>query len=192
MSRVFVQGTITSMGLGGGHRLVIGRWPQSPIGPLVDAMWATPENERVLLVGSQEGADFISSIYEFDSVRVGPLTVTGDTTITQMEGHGFVVEVVGGRRRPVPFPRPLAVTRYIEAPIARALMGVEAVGVSPKGVREWYQTRGWSWIVGGTGTLDGRDLGGPRRLERPVGVGFSEPPLNPSIVSVKVTIEWCQ
>ncbi|MBP7596944.1 MAG: hypothetical protein KA755_14995, partial [Candidatus Microthrix sp.] len=62
-------------------------------------------------------------------------------------------------------------------------------GTSPTGAREWYQTRGWRWVGAGNAHVDGVDLGEPRHFERPVGVGFSEPPRQPSIVSVRVTIE---
>ena len=94
-----------------------------------------------------------------------------------------------GRQRPIPFPRPRAITRYVEAPIARRLMGVATYGVSPTGVREWYQTRGWRWVVDGEGELDGRDLGSLAEVRRPMGVGFSNPPVRPSVVAVRVAIE---
>ena len=190
MNRTAVDGTISSAGFADGHRLVIGRWPRSPIGPLCDVMWATPDDERVLLVPSREAADFVCSIYEFDEIRVAPLDVVGDRGRTEVSGHGFEVELVAGRFRPLPRPRPLALTRWVEAPIARALMGVETFGTSPTGVREWYQAKGWSWVVDGRASLDGRDLGPPSAIERPVRVGFSEPPRRPSIVSVQVTIEF--
>ena len=184
-----VVGTISSAAFDQGHRFVIGRWERSPIGPLVDVMWCRPDGTSTLVVGNDIGAEFITSIYRFDEVLVGPLAVAGDDTFTRVDGHGLAIRLVGGRRRPIPIPRPLTVTRFIEAPIARALMGVQTYGTSPTGAREWYQTRGWRWIVDGSATLDGRDLGSPRPIERPLGVGFSEPPPRPSIVSVKTVIE---
>ena len=99
------------------------------------------------------------------------------------------LELHGGRRRPVPIARPLAVTRWIERPIARALMGVETFGTSRLGAVEWYQTRGWRWVERGRAVLDGTDLGQPGLFAPALGVGFSEPPPRPSIVQVNVTID---
>ncbi|MGF1597696.1 MAG: hypothetical protein ACFCVK_12330 [Acidimicrobiales bacterium] len=183
-----VRGTISSTQLAGDHRIVVGRWPTSPIGPLVDVMWRAPDGERRLLVDSEEGAALITSIYEFDDVRIGPLRVEGDDRHTRVRTDGLELDVTGGRRRPVPVRRPLAFTCLVEAPIARALMGVEVHGLSPRGALEWYQTTGWRWIDHGRAAIDGVDVGAPRPFTGPVGVGFSEPPARPSIVSVRVTI----
>ena len=188
--RVVVVGTISSTGFRDGHRFVIGHWFNTPIGPLNDVMWVKPDDKRVLLAPSREAATFITSIYEFDEVRIGPLSVKSDGRSTEVRGHGVEIDLSGGRYRPLPIARPLIITRFIEAPIARALMGVETFGTSPKGVREWYQARGWRWVIGGGASIDGYDLGLPERIERPVAVGFSEPPRRPSIVAVKVTIEF--
>ena len=79
-------------------------------------------------------------------------------------------------------------TRYVEGPIAGALMGVRTYGTSPTGVREWYQSRGWRWIERAHARLDGVDLGGLTDVGRPIGVGFTDPPVRPSIVSVRVAI----
>lgn len=153
-------------------------------------MWTDPDDRRTLVVGDRPGAEFIGSIYEFDDVSIEPLRVTSDGRRTMVNAARFDLDLIGGTLRPVPLPRPLAVTRWVEAPLARALMGVETYGTSPTGAREWYQTRGWRWVRSGSAQVDGVDLGHPQRFERPVGVGFSEPPQRPSIVSVRVTIEF--
>lgn len=44
-----------------------------------------------------------------------------------------------GWRLPSGRLRTPAVTRWIEGPIARGVMGVRTYGVSPTGVREWYR-----------------------------------------------------
>lgn len=183
-----VRGTISSVAFASGDRFVIGNWTESPIGRLVDVMWVDRDGRRRLLVPSDDAARFIGAIYEFDEVLIDSLVVDGDDRNTFVDGHGLVLELRGGRRRPVPFPRPRWLTRYVEAPLARLLMGVETYGESPTGVREWYQTRGWCWVVDATGRRDGHDLGDLRDVDRPVGVGFSDPPRKPSIVSVRVGI----
>jgi hypothetical protein len=187
--RVVVEGTISSIGFDSGDRFVVGCWPRSPLGPIADVMWATAMGVRVLLAPNAAIADFVTSIYRFDEVRVGSLSVERELDQVRARGLGIDLELVGGRHRPVPIRRPLWVTRAIEAPIARALMGVKTFGVSPTGAREWYQTTGWRWIIDGRGSVDGRDLGSLGPIEPPVGVGFSEPPRRPSIVSVRVTID---
>ena len=152
-------------------------------------MWATPENERVLLTATDDAAAFITSIYAFDQIRVGRLDVASDGRHTMVDGHGIRIQLAGGRLRPLHVPRPLGFTRYIEAPIARRLMGVETYGTSPTGAAEWYQTRGWRWVMAGEAVLNGRKLGTAGPIARPLSVGFSEPPVRPSIVAVKVTID---
>lgn len=183
-----VRGTISSAAFESGDRFVIGNWHESPIGRLVDVMWVDGTGRRRLLAGSDEAARFIGSIYEFDEVLIAPLVVEGDDRHTAVRGHDLEIELRGGRHRPVPFPRPRWVTRYVEAPLARMLMGVATYGESPTGVREWYQTRGWCWVVEATARRNGDDLGELRDVSRPVGVGFSDPPRRPSIVSVRVGI----
>lgn len=184
-----VRGTISSVGFSSGDRFVIGCWAESPVGPLADVMWASADGCRRLLTDSDEGAAFITSIYEFDEVEVAPLTVVARQEATLVRSERLRLSLRGGRLRPVPFRRPRAVTRVVEAPIARRLMGVECYGTSPRGVREWYQTTGWRWVLDATGELDGRDLGPPTTLRPALGVGFSEPPARPSIVRVRVAIE---
>jgi hypothetical protein len=187
--RSVVDGWISSAAFTGGDRFAVGCWKQTPLGPFGDVMWATPDDTRRLLAPSDEVAAYVQSIYDFDEVRVGPLHVASDGRRTTVDGLGVSLELCGGRRRPLPVPRPLWFTAGVEAPLARAMMGVRTVGTSPRGAREWYQTRGWRWVVSGSGRIDGRDLGDPVRFERPLRVGFSEPPPRPSIVAVKVTIE---
>ena len=184
-----VRGTISSAGFASGDRFVIGHWPESPVGPMGDVMWGTPDGRRVLLAPSNAVAEFVTSIYEFDEVRIGPLTTESDGRVTTAVGHGLDLRLVGGRKVPIPFPRPLSVTRWVEAPIARALMGVETFGTSSQGATEWYQSRGWRWVEAGHAVLDGRDLGDLRPVEPPLSVGFSEPPSRPSVVAVHVTID---
>ena len=182
-----VEGTISSAGFGP-HRFVIGCWHRSPVGRLVDVMWHDGDR-RLLLVSSEEAAAFITSIYRFDDVVVAPLAVTSDGCRTTVDGHGLSIELLGGRRWPIPLRRPRWMTRFIEAPVAKRLLGVETYGTSPTGAREWYQASGLRWVVDGRASLDGRPLGRPQPLREPVGVGFSEPPPKPSIVTLRVAIE---
>ena len=113
--RAVVAGTISSAAFAGGHRFVIGCWATSPVGDLVDVMWTDPDDRRTLVVGDQAGAEFIGSIYEFDEVSVEPLQVVSDGRRTTVSAARFRLDLIGGRLRPVPLWRPLAVTRWVEA-----------------------------------------------------------------------------
>lgn len=187
--RTQVVGTISSVGFAGPHRFVVGCWYETPVGPFGDVMWADPDDKRTLLVDSDRAADFITAIYDFDDVRVGPLEVFSDAKTTRVAGHGLRLDLVGGRRIPLPPRRPLWLTRWVEAPLAKVLMGVQTYGVSFHGATEWYQSSGWRWVRQAHGSLHGELLGPAREVRPAVGVGFSEPPARPSIVSVRTAIE---
>ena len=73
--RLRFDGWILGAGTASGTRAVVGHWPRSPLGPLSDVMVQRPDGARVLLVPSQEAADFIAATYVFDEVRLVPVTV---------------------------------------------------------------------------------------------------------------------
>lgn len=181
-----VRGTISSASFGD-EQIVVGCWSNSPIGPIGDVMWSRPDGSRWLLTSSQREADFICSIYAFDDVRLGPLRVTSDGTTTVVDGQGLAIELVGGRAIRLP-PRPRWFTRWCEAPVAKAVMGVHTYGTSPLGRREWYQATALRWVRHARATVDGIHYGNAAPLARPMKVGFSDPPRSPSIVTVKVAI----
>ena len=187
--RSVVQGTISSAAFASGDQFVIGYWPQSPLGPFHDIMWLDANDTRTLIASSRDAANFITSTYHFDHVMVASLHVESEGATTAAWTDELEIQMAGGRLRPLPLRRPLAVTRYIEAPIARRLMGVETYGLSPTGAREWYQTRGWRWVRTATARHGSEALGALVEFTRPMHVGFATPPRRASIVSVTVTIE---
>jgi hypothetical protein len=182
-------GVIGAAGFATGDRVVVGLWDRSPVGPLADVMWASPTGVRTLHVGSSVGADFITSVYEFDDVVVDPgLTVAGDgrALAVSLPTTEATVTMTAGPGWHIPPPRrPAWVTRRVERPLARALMGVETYGVSPRGVEEWYQATAWRPVVTARATVAGRDLGGLATIDPPARFGFSEPPRRPSITEVR-------
>jgi len=187
--RTSIAGTISSAAFASGDRFVIGCWSRSPIGPFSDIMWIDRRGLRTLITCSQEAADFIANIYQFDHVMVTPLYVTSTPSTTIARSEEFDIRLNGGRLRSLLPPRPLSVTRYFEAPVARRLMGVETYGSSPTGVREWYQARRWRRVRSATARWGSQDLGELVEDLRPINVGFSNPPKLASIVPIKVTIE---
>ncbi len=186
-TRCELRGTIASAGFSSGHRFVVGYWDESPIGPLVDVMWARPDGSRVLLVDRQEGADLITAVYRFDAVEVMPMAARLDGGVLVVAAGGLGLTMRGGRPWPIPLPRLRSRTlvRPLEGLLARALLGVRTWGVSPSGVQEWYRADEYRRVVAGEAAWNGRDLGALRRFHEPARFGFSEPPRWPSMVRVR-------
>ena len=181
------MGTIFSAGFASGDHFVVGRWDRSPIGPMADVMWARPDGERVLLVPTQGAGDFITAVYRFHRVEVVPFAVgTGAVTLDLAAGD-VALHLRGGRgwRLPLARLRSAWFTRWLEAPLARALLGVRTYGRSPTGVREWYRADEYRRLVEGRATLAGTDLGDLRPRGGRLGFGFSEPPRQPAMVRVR-------
>ena len=66
-------GEICGVGSMLGVRVVIGRWPVSPFGPVADAMVEDAAGRRVFIAQDDALAAYVSSIYSFDDVIVGPV-----------------------------------------------------------------------------------------------------------------------
>ncbi len=149
-------------------------------------MWATAAGERRLVAATRQVADFVSAVYRFDEVIVSPLEVglAGSRLILTAPDLGLELRLDAGRRWPITVRRPLWVTRYVEAPVARRLLGVRAYGTTASGVHEWYQASAYRRVVSAHAAVDGTDLGPLQPRWRPAGFGFSEPPRRPSIVEV--------
>ncbi|HEX7277583.1 MAG TPA: hypothetical protein VF244_09445, partial [Acidimicrobiales bacterium] len=149
---------------------------------------------RWLVVPTQPVADFVASIYDFDRVVVTQLTVQADRRTLDVAAPDLELELhfEASRGWPIPAPRrrPRWLTRYVEAPIARRLLrGVEPYGVSPTGVREWYQATRYRPLTAARATRAGVDLGPVGPLVPPVRFGFSEPPRRPSLVEVTTRLK---
>ena len=166
---------------------MIGWWAATPIGPMRDVMWARPDGERVLLVDRPEAGRFISAVYRFDRVDVVDLEGDADERSLRLRAGPVNLELRAGAGWRLPFPRlrTAAVTRWIEGPVAGAVMGVRTYGVSPTGVREWYRADEYRPLVAASASVDGEDLGALTPFAVPGGFGFSEPPRRPAMVRVR-------
>jgi len=191
--RVELAGRIGAAGFASGDRLVVGAWTSGPLGAMTDVMWARPDGERVLLAPDDAAADFIASVYRFERIDVVPVRAHWDGTTLDVEAAPVSVRLVAGLgwRLPPASLRPPWLTRFVEAPIARLTLGVQAYGVTPTGVREWYRADRWRPVVSGAATLDGVDLGLIGPVDPPCRFGFSEPPARPSITDVRPLLEFC-
>ena len=157
------------------------------MGPLRDVMWARPDGERVLLVDGEAGARFITAVYAFDRVEVGPVAgEVDDRSLRLVAGPVELALQAGpGWRLPLGRLRPAWITRWVEAPVAAAVMGVRTYGVSPTGVREWYRADEYRPLVSATASVEGVDCGALVPFTAPAGFGFSEPPRRPAMVKVR-------
>ena len=154
-------------------------------------MWARPDGERVLLVDGDAGARFITAVYAFDRVEVVPVVGEVDDRSLRLTAGPVTLSLQAGPGWRLPFGRlrPAWLTRFVEAPIAAAAMGVRTYGVSPSGVREWYRADEYRPLRHGTATVDGHDCGTLQPFARPAGFGFSEPPRRPAMVKVRPRLD---
>ena len=92
------EGDITGVGTTSGHRLVVGRWQQSPFGAFADVMHEAPDGHRRLLAPSAEVADFIAATYEFDEIVIGPVVAERSDRRLRVEAGDLHLTVeLGGR-----------------------------------------------------------------------------------------------
>ncbi len=187
MRRYEFEGSICSAAFATGDRFVVGLWHTSPLGPITDVMWARPDGERVLLAPTSKVADFVGGVYGFDRVEVVDISVSFDGRHLDLQAGHIALTMQGGPgwRLPPARLRPPWFIRWVEAWIARPLLGVRTYGVSQTGVRQWYRAEEYRPVVEAKATLGGSDLGALRSFDVPVGFGFSGPPRRPSMVKLR-------
>ncbi len=182
-----LTGAICSAGFVSGDRFVVGRWDSSPVGPMVDVMWARPGGERILIVEQERAAEVITAVYRFDRVVVRPITSHFDGRSLALASEDLELSMRGGPGWRLPFRRLRSpwFTRWVEGLPARLLLGVRTFGVSPTGVQEWYRADQYRPLVEARASVAGAELGRWVPFDRPVRFGFSEPPRRPSLVLVR-------
>ena len=193
------DGEIAAFGTAAGYRIVVGRWPVSPFGPISDVMLEAPGGTRLLIAPSEQVAGFIASTYCFDSVditaidvirrpgglavRAGPLRA--ELTVGRREWLGLLLRAV---------PRSVATAPAWAAlvnPIARAVLpGVRTCGSAGSGRREWYGAWDLHPLVDVTASWQGTDLGDMTDICPPVRFGFGSTPRRPSIVRLTTTVQF--
>jgi hypothetical protein len=149
-------------------------------------MWARPDGRRLLVAPTEEAAAYVSGVYTFDEVVVGPLDVRLEGRRLDLHAPNLDLELHlwAGPGIVLPWPRPRWFTRWVEDPIARRIFGVRTYGVSPTGVEEWYRAVSYRRLRCGWASVGGRDLGPLGDIDPPAGFGFSEPPRRPTMVGV--------
>ncbi len=187
------DGAIAGLGTESGTRIVVGMWPSSPFGPVTDVMLERSDGHRILLAPSAELADFITTNYRIDEVRVSPVLRMRDGATWMISTDHLALTFRVGRRSPLGLlllavPRTLARSRWwagLVSPVVRTtLRGVRTRGRTGGGRREWYCVQDMQRITSVDARFDGHDLGALRRVDPPVGFGFSSVPDRPSMVRV--------
>jgi hypothetical protein len=192
------DGAICSVGTTGGVRVVLGLWPSSPFGLLVDAMVELADGHRVLIAPTADTAEFIAATYHFDEVRQEDtrLAIAGGRWSATSPSLSVAVDV--GPRTAVGWllstvPRPLARNRLwcraIDPVARRVRRGVRTYGTAGGGRQEYYCALDEHGLVSATVSWEGRSAGDLRPVDPPVRFGFGSSPRVPSLVRVTTLID---
>jgi hypothetical protein len=192
------DGEIAAFGTAAGHRVVVGRWPVSPFGPISDVMVEAAEGTRLLIAPNEEVAHFLTSTYRFDSVEVSTVEVIRRPGRLAVAAGGLRADLRIGRRgwlglllRAV--PRPVATApawATLVDPLAAILLpGVRTRGSTGTGRQEWYGAWDLHPLASVTSSWQGRDLGAMAEVCPPVRFGFGSTPRRPSIVRLTTTVQ---
>ena len=186
---IFV-GRITSCGFTSGDRLVIGHWKESPFGSFSDIMWAKPDGTKILIAPNQEIGDYISSMYEFDDIKIEEIRIEENTNQIRVEtleincnfewrnGISFLI-----KRRPLWF------VSSVEYLVGWLIFGTKTHGKTKNGKKEWYAVDRLSKLINAKAEINGEDLGEYTSFYPKANFGFSDPPKMPSSVLVRSHIE---
>jgi hypothetical protein len=192
------DGEIAAFGTTSGHRVVVGRWPVSPFGPVSDVMLEAPDGTRLLIAPREEVARFIASTYRFDCVQVEPVEVIRRPDQLNVVTGQLRADLAVGRRtwlglllRAV--PRRVATApawATVVDPLARVMLpGVRTRGSAGAGRREWYGAWDLHLLISVTASWRGTDLGAIADVFPPVRFGFGSTPRRPAVVRLTTTVE---
>ena len=191
------DGRIAGVGSSSGTRVVVGHWHSTPFGPFSDAMVETAAGHRVLLAPTEDAADYITSTYVFDEVRLEPLSCTSGGSSWVVTSPSLSLDLTVGSRMPLGWllrtvPRPLGASplwAQLVDPIARVVVpGVRTVGTALEGRREFYGATDLRRVTAMSGSFDGEPLGVLADIDPPCRFGFSSTPRTPSVTTVVTTV----
>lgn len=195
--RLVFRGAIAGVGTVEGTRIVVGHWPDSPLGPFADAMVQRPDGHRILLAPHDDAVEFVASTYRFDETRVEPLTVSATAMSWQLRGTSLDLDLEVGDRTALGRLLTLVPRRVAESPAWCSLTDPFArlflAGVRTRGGvgdrREWYGASDHRRVTSLAGRFEEVDLGGLAPVDPPTTFGFSSTPRRPSVTTVATTVE---
>jgi hypothetical protein len=191
------DGWIGGLGTAAGLRLVVGYWPDSPLGAFTDVMLEQADGHRVLLAPSQEVADFVATTYTFDEVRLEPVEMHVENKTAELRAVDLTATIHLGRRTPLGYLLRAVPTRLatsprwiatIDAIARRVLPGVRTVGSAGRGRTEYYGARDLHRIVDATVHVGGEHQGPMTDVDPPVRFGFGSTPTTPSWVRITTLV----
>lgn len=198
-------GMIAACGFSSGDSVVVGLWRSSPLGRFVDVMWVRPDGRRVLLAPREEVRRYVSGLYTFEESRVVPVRGGWTGQHVEVTAGPLTLRLAAGRRdwrswlfaaRPRFLRRSpawLQVEDALVGPLGDLVLGgtagVRLAGRAPGGQREWYSIDDYRPVGDGSLTVDGHDAGPPAPLRAGLGVGLSDFPTVPALVSVVTLVE---
>ncbi|MDN5776759.1 MAG: hypothetical protein L0H96_07610 [Humibacillus sp.] len=191
------RGQIAGVGSTSGVRVVVGRWADTHLGPFGDAMVETPDSHRVLVAPTEAVAEFICATYEFDEVRLEPITVSGSPGQWRVESQSLVLRIGVGGRMPLGLLLRLVPARVAASPawataidpvVRVVLPGVRTRGTASAGRREFYGATDLHAVTELSGRFDGADLGSLAPVDPPCSFGFSSTPRRPGVTDVVTTV----
>ena len=191
------DGWIGGVGTASGLRLVVGHWPGSPYGPFTDVMLEHPDGHRVLLAPTQQVADFVSTTYTFDEVRLVPVDMQVDGATAHLAADDLTATLHLGRRTPLGLLLRAVPTRLATAPrwiatidavARRVLPGVRTVGSAGHARTEYYGARDLHRITDADVQLAGETQGRMTNVDPPVHFGFGSTPTTPSWVRITTLV----
>ena len=192
------RGLIAGAGSTSGVRVVVGHWPETPLGPFSDAMVETAAGHRVLLAPREEVAEFIAATYVFDEIRIEPFPVEVSAGAWSVRSPSLSLDLVVGRRTALGVALRAVPSRLAESPawctltdpVARVVLrGVRTRGVARAGRREWYGATDTRAVTSLTGLFEGADMGSLAPVDPPCRFGFSSTPRRPSVTTVVTTVD---
>ncbi|MFP5022022.1 hypothetical protein [Pseudonocardia phyllosphaerae] len=191
------DGWITGLGTSSGRRVVVGHWPESPLGSFTDVMTESPDGHRTLLAPSERVAEFVAATYTFDDVRVVDVVHTARGDARQVLAGPLEVAWRLGPRPALGWllralPGALATDpRWLAAidPLVRRLQpGVRTAGSAGGGRREFYGARDLHRVTAVAGLWADDDLGRVAPLDPPVRFGFGSAPRLPAHVRITTLV----
>jgi hypothetical protein len=195
--RWIFDGHIAGIGTASGLRAVVGIWQHSPFGTFADVMLQQPSGHRLLLAPTQEAADFISTTYSFDEVRILNVSAAVDRHHLSVDAGPLAVRAGVGPRTLLgtalrAVPRRLAVhPRWLSrvSPLAAlATPGARTFGTAGNGRLEYYGVSDLHHVSSAVVTWEGVDAGALAPIRPAVTFGFSSVPPRPSLTRVRTTV----
>lgn len=185
-------GHIAGLGTSSGVRIVVGAWSESPYGSFADAMIEDASGHRTLLASRQSVADFIASTYEFDDVRIEPISIQPGAEWS-VHTRSLQLRFTPGRHVwlspflglvPSPLRRSALWARACSPVASRLMPGVQTHGTAGGGRTEWYAATGVRKLVDARATWEGEELGELAPVTPAVRFGFASAPAQPTLTAL--------